>query len=52
MVIFPANATGIFKISVKPAHLVEPPQGFALVIGGDIHEVAISRIEGWLFYGK
>jgi len=52
MVILPANTIGTFRISVKPAHLVEPPQGFALVIGGDIHEVVLSHIEEWLLYGK
>ena len=52
MVILPANTTDTFRIRIKPAHLVEPPQGFALVIGGDVREVADTHISLWLFYGK
>ncbi|MCX7001253.1 MAG: S8 family serine peptidase, partial [Candidatus Sumerlaeota bacterium] len=52
MIILPANTTGTFRLSVKPAHLVEPPQGFALVIGGDVRRISSPQSTGWLIRGE
>lgn len=38
MVILPASTTGIFKVRIEPSLIIEEPQGFVLVIGGDVVE--------------
>jgi len=52
MVILPADATGIYQIEIIPSLIPEPPQGFALVIGGDVQLITNSRIDRWRFYQR
>lgn len=52
MIIFPADVSGIYQIQVVPSLIAEPPQGFALVIGGDVQRITNSRIDEWRSYRK
>ena len=52
MVILAPDTKGLFEVWVEPSLIVEPPQGFALVIGGDVKEYEPPRRNAWLFYGK
>ena len=52
MVILPPDTTGRFEARVELSLLVESPQGFALVIGGDVEKVTTSRLNHWIFYGN
>ncbi len=51
MVVFPPESQGTFDVRIVPSLLVEAPQGFALVIGGDVYTPgSLLLAEGWVLY--
>ncbi len=52
MVILAPTTTGTFEVRVEPSLIVEAPQGFALVIGGDVRNKETSNVNEWLIYGR
>jgi len=50
MVILAPDTKGLFEVSVEPSLIVEPPQGFALVIGGDVRVYGTPRRNAWLLW--
>jgi len=49
VVALPENTSGFFEVEVRPFQMVEPAQGFALVIAGDVLETT-SLIDNWGSY--
>jgi len=49
VVALPESTPGFFEVEVRPFQIVEPTQGFALVITGDVMETT-SLIGGWSDY--
>ena len=52
MVILPPDAEGLFLVRVEASNLVETPQGFALVIGGDVVRSYESGVKRWKAYPR
>ncbi|MBN1900494.1 S8 family serine peptidase [Candidatus Sumerlaeota bacterium] len=50
MAILAPDTKGAFEARVKPTLIVEPPQGFALVIGGDVSEYTLPQTKGMSLY--
>jgi hypothetical protein len=49
VVALPESTSGFFEVEVRPFQIVEPAQGFALVIAGDVMETS-SLVDGWSDY--
>ena len=50
MVVLPGTFAGELEIRVEASLIVEGPQGFAVVAGGDVMESAPSAAADWWIY--
>lgn len=50
MVVLPGSISGELEIRVEASLIVEGPQGFALVVSGDVAEIETSAARDWWFY--
>lgn len=52
MVILAPDIKGAYEVRIKSSLIVEEPQGFALVIGGDVADYTLPETNGWILYGR
>ena len=50
MIVLPADTSGEFVVRIEPTLIVESPQGFALVVSGDVGEESVSSATVWWMY--
>jgi hypothetical protein len=50
MVILSPETKGAYEVRVIPSLIIEKPQGFALVTGGDVQEYIPPQTECWILY--